>query len=127
MLQALRAPINPAAISILAAYTILWGFWILSPFWDVFSQADLYVVMNHTMPEWLWGLIAILFGAIMMRGVIVDSKRSLTDGAFSGFCHWIVISGLYFTSNWRNTGGITSMMIAVYCGYIYLNIRLNHE
>lgn len=126
LLEALRKPINPAAILIMAVYTLLWGFWIGNPFWDVFHTSGIYNIMR-VFPEWLWGVTAWLSGLAMLRGVLLRSIDALTLGAFIGFLHWMVIATLYLLGNWQNTGGITSLMIGVYCAYIYLNLRLNDD
>lgn len=126
LLGALRGPINPAAILIMATYTILWAFWIGIPLWDVFPTSSLYRVMSY-FPEWFWGMTGMTAGLFMLRGVLTRRVRALSLGAFIGFVHWLVIGLLYLVGNWHNTGGITSIMIAVYCAYIYLNLRINGD
>jgi hypothetical protein len=66
-------PINTAAIIILGAYTILWGLWVANPFWTVFDQAPIYNWMMQVMPEWIWGVVAILVGLLMVYGVLRHS------------------------------------------------------
>lgn len=126
LLGALRRPINPAAILIMAVYTILWGFWIGNPWWDVFHRSHIYDLMNF-FPEWLWGITAMASGLAMLRGVVVKSIDALTLGAFIGFMHWIVIAVVYLVGDWQHTSGITSLMVSVYCAYVYLNLRLNGD
>lgn len=126
LLGALRRPINPAAILIMAAYTILWGFWIGNPFWDVFQSSQMFGLMKH-FPEPFWGATAVTTGLIMLRGTMLRHVKALSFGAFIGFIHWSVIAALYFGGDWHNTGGITCTMVSIYCAYIYLNLRLNAE
>lgn len=120
-------PINPSAVSIMAIYTFLWGLWVANPFWDVFVTAPLYMALNSVMCEAGWGIIAIICGFFMLWGVVRGSFKSLSRGAFAGAIHWAVISGGYFVGDWHNTGGITALMIAIYCSYIYLNLRVNQD
>lgn len=117
-------PINTAAIMILGVFTVLWGFWVINPWWDVFSRAAVYQYMEF-MPELYWGGVAILAGSAMIYGVAKSSYRSLTTGALTGFLHWIVIAVFFFAGDWQNTGGVTYLMVAVYCAFIYLNLRVN--
>ena len=77
------------------------------------------------MPEYVWGLIALGVGILMIYGVLRNSYRSLTLGAFVGYFHWFIIAIFYFGGDWRNTGGITSLMISIYSGFIWLNITRN--
>ena len=124
---ALLKPVNTAAIILLGAYTTLWGIWVASPFWEVFSRAPLYSWMNAVMPEIFWGLIAIAVGILMIYGVLRHSFLSLTAGALVGYFHWLVIAIMYFGGDWQNTGGITSFIVSLYCGFIWLNITKNRD
>jgi hypothetical protein len=121
-------PINRFTAATLSVYTILWGFWLSNPFWQVFNQAALYDWMAEVASETVWGIGAMTVGAVMLYGVIRASHKSLTIGAFVGFIHWLLIALGYFAGNWQNTGGITSLFMATYCGIIYLNLRVvNHN
>lgn len=124
--KAMIKPINTSGIIIMGAYTLLWGFWVGSPLWDVFDRAPMFQVMS-IMPELFWGGIALLVGAMMVYGVIRQSYRSLLFGSFAGFSYWMIISIMYFLGDWQNAGGITALMVAVYCGFIWINIRLNRD
>lgn len=128
MVNALYRPINRVAAGTLSVYTMLWGLWLSNPFWDVFTQSELYGWLASVASETTWGLLALGVGLIMTYGVIKGSTKSLTIGAFVGFLHWLLIAIGYFAGDWRNTGGITSVAMAVYCGAIYLNLRVvNHN
>lgn len=125
--RALFRPINKAAISIMASFTLLWGCWVANPWWTVFTTAPLFNAMSLLAPEWVWGVTAIVVGIAMLAGVIRMSYRSLMMGASAGFYFWICASIAFFLGDWQNTGGITLLMIALYCGYIALNLRVNCE
>jgi hypothetical protein len=125
--EAMFKPINTAAISILGVFSLLWGFWVANPWWTVFDQAEIFEFMTILMPEWLWGAIAIAVGAVMMIGVLYNSYRSLLIGALTGFYFWLFGCINFFLGDWQNTGGITLLMIAIYCGYIALNLRINKK
>lgn len=120
-------PVNTAAIIILGVYTTVWGMWVANPFWNVFSRAPLYSWMHALAPEWVWGLVAFVVGILMIHGVIRHSYRSLVTGALVGYFHWLMIAVMYFGGDWRNTGGITASIIAIYCAFIWLNITKNKE
>lgn len=123
---ALARPINKVAAVVLSIYTFLWGVWIANPFWDVFGNAHVYDWLSGVAPEEYWGSMAMAVGAIMTYGVIRGSRNSLTIGAFVGFIYWLIIAMGYFAGDWKNTGGITSSAMALYCAAIYLNIRYLH-
>lgn len=123
----LSCPINTSAIIILALYTVIWGLWLISPFWATFDHAPLYSFLASIMSEFYWGGIAVACGGVMTAGVLKSSYESLIRGAFIGFVHWLVISIGYFIGDWHNTGGITALTIAIYCGFIYLNLKVNRD
>lgn len=125
-IRAMLKPVNTAAISILGFATIIWGAWIANPFWTVFDRAQLYSWMN-IMPEWVWGTIAIIVGIFMIYGVAKRSFSRLLFGAGLGFYHWLIIGIMYFGGDWQNTGGVISMMLATYCAFIWLNLKVNRD
>lgn len=120
----LMQPINPSLILLLGIYTALWGFWLANPWWHVFSRAPLYSQM-HQYPEWAWGFFAISSGFGIMIGVLIGSNYSLRWGAGIGYFHWLIITGMYFAGDWRNTGGITSLLLCIYCLVVWLNLHKN--
>jgi hypothetical protein len=124
---ALLKPINPSASVILGVYTVLWGLWVVNPFWSVFARAPLYSVMASLAPEWAWGCFALFCGGMMIYGATNRSFRALTNGAIAVWGHWFIISVCYFFGDWQSTGGITALMLAVYAGFVYLNIRVNYK
>lgn len=125
--QQLLRPINTSFIVIFGFYTVLWGLWIFSPFWTVFTQAPLYAVMASISTEYVWGTIAMAAGLLITRGAFYPSRRNLQWGMFAGALHWFIIALLYFIGDWHSTGGITSLMFAVYAALVWVNVKVNPE
>lgn len=123
--KAMLQPINPAASILLGGYTVLWGLWVVNPWWSVFAAADLYSVMATIAPEWAFGCFALLCGSAMVYGAHRRSYYAFTNGAVAVGFHWFLICLCYFLGDWQNTGGITALMLAVYASYLYLNVRVN--
>lgn len=123
--EALLLPINPALVVLLGIYTVVWGLWIANPFWHVFAQAPLYSAMASIAPEWVWGGIAIAAGIVIIAGSVVRNYGALTRGSAVAFLHWFIIAIMYFMGDPLNTGGITSLTIALYAAAVYWNIRIN--
>jgi hypothetical protein len=124
---ALLKPINPSASVILGVYTVLWGLWVVNPFWSVFSGAEVFSVMSGLAPEFVWGIIAILCGSLMIYGATKRAFKSLTRGAGVVGIFWFLISLCYFLSDWHSVNGITAVVMAIYAGFVYLNIRVNYK
>lgn len=127
IVRTLKYPINTSATIIVALYTFMWGLWLLTPAWNTFDQAPLYSAMAEASPEWIWGAIAMISGTFMMYGVLKPSFRSLSGSAFTGAVHWGIICVFYLMGDWQNTGGLTAGMVATYCTFVYLNLRVNRE
>ncbi|HWT40999.1 MAG TPA: hypothetical protein VN081_07100 [Dongiaceae bacterium] len=125
--QALLLPINPAAVIILGIYTVVWGIWVSNPLWEVFSHAPLYMKMAAFMPEWAWGVLAIIMGGITIYGAVRRYYAALVRGAASSGFFWLIVAIFYFVGDAANTGGITALVFAVYAFFIYLNIRVNFK
>ncbi|QIQ62911.1 hypothetical protein SEA_MOAB_26 [Streptomyces phage Moab] len=123
---ALSKPVNKVAAATLSVYTFLWGLWLASPFWEVFSGAHVYSWLDSVAPETFWGILAMAVGTAMTYGLVRTSENSLTIGAFVGFLHWLIIGLGYFAGDWHNTGGITALVMAIFCAAIYLNMRFLH-
>jgi hypothetical protein len=111
----------------MGVYTFLWGLYLINPFWTVFDQAPIYSWLSSVAPETFWGGLAMVVGTFMIVGVMKHTYQALTLGAFVGWVHWGAISTGYFLGDWQNTGGLTSAMIAFYCAFVYLNLRINKD
>src|SRR5438128_2073158 len=123
--RALLKPINTSAIVLLGVYTVAWGFWIGNPFWNEFAIEPSLRVLSSFAPEFIWGLVALIAGAVIVYGVLKPSYENLTRGALCGFIYWVVMATLEFVSNWQSVGGITALLFGLYAAYIYVNIRVN--
>jgi hypothetical protein len=130
--KSLLKPINPTVIIVLGLYTIVWGLWIINPFWSMFSQGAVYSAMAavHIFgipPEVLFGSIALIAGSIVVRGALKPSFGNIQLGALIGFFHWFTIAILCFMADWQASGGITALTFAIYCGLVWLNIKVNSK
>jgi hypothetical protein len=121
----LLRPINPSVIIILGLYTVVWGLWIVNPFWAVFAQAPVFSAMMGYASEVVWGCIAIGAGLLIMRGALKPSYRNLQLGALVGCLHWLTIGILFFMGDWMNTGGISAIAFALYSAVVWVNIKVN--
>lgn len=124
--RGLRKPINTAAISIMGVYTFVWGLWLVLP-WSTFNHGPMYEMMATLAPEITWGLVAMTIGAVIIWGVISQTYRALLRGALTGFYYWFVVSGFYFIGSWQSVSWISAFMVAIYCAFIAINLRVNRS
>lgn len=125
--EGLLRPINPYATVLLGALTLVWGMWIVNPFWNVFPTSRVYSQASDFAPEWAWGTWSTLCGALILISLYKGSYKYLVR--FLGFAtwHWSTISTMFFWGDWQNTAGVTYGFIAIYCIYSYLNIKVNYD
>lgn len=121
----LLKPLNPSLIVVLGFYTILWGLWIVSPFWSVFNAAPLYSTLASVSSEVVWGSLAVLAGVCVTYGAYRPSRVNLQFGSFVGALHWFIIALFYFIADWTSTGGISALAFAVYSGIVWVNVKMN--
>ena len=124
--RGLRKPINTAAISIMGAYTFVWGLWLALP-WATFNRSPIYEFMESLAPELLWGIAAMCIGTLMLRGVWKQSYRPLHTGAAAGFYYWFVIAVFYILGSLESVGWINAFMVSLYCAFVAINLRVNRK
>jgi hypothetical protein len=124
--RGMRKPINTAAISIMGAYTFIWGLWLALP-WDTFGRSSVYEMLNNLAPELAWGIAAMLIGLYILRGVWKGAYKALHKGALAGFYYWFIVAGFYLIGSWQSTAWINAIMVAVYCAFVAINLRVNRN
>lgn len=125
--EALLQPVNKAGIILLGIYTVIWGFWVGSPWWTVFTQAKLYYLLAQVAPEMFWGCLAFSCGLVTIWGAVRRTYPALLIGSAVAGWHWFMIAIFYLLGDWQNTGGITALLLCVYAIFIYLNVKVNHH
>lgn len=119
-------PINPYATVLLGIYTLLWGLWLISPFWNTFGRADLFRHASEFAPEWAWGSWSFVAGATVVAAIFRGRFSWLSFALAFISWHWWTIGSLLLWGDWQNTGGLTYLFIAIYSTYAYLNIEINY-
>jgi hypothetical protein len=113
---------------LIGGYTTVWGLWLISPFWNVFSnRAGLYQQMHDFMPEWAWGLHAIIIGVCIIWGISYRWPRGLWWGRVASTYHWALIAVFYAVGDWRNTGALTSVCIVIGVQILWKNTPFTPE
>lgn len=115
-------PVAPAVIQALALYTLIWGVWVINPFWEVFSQAGLYSGLSGVAPEAAWGGFAIVCGIAGMFSLRRHWPKVTSAASMAISLHWAIVSLFYFMGDWQNTGGITALFLSILSAAVYLNV-----
>jgi hypothetical protein len=122
--RGMRKPINTAAISIMGAYTFVWGLWLALP-WATFDKSVAYGLMSNLAPEPVWGVVAMVIGALILWGVGSQTYKSLLQGALGGFYYWFVLTGFFMLGSGSALEWINAFMVAIYCAFVAINLRVN--
>lgn len=123
--RGLLKPMNPYASSILGMLTLMWGIWIVNPFWSVFASANVWHRAMQFAPEWAWGTWATVAGGAILFALFKGSTKWVARTLGFGIWHWWTVSGMLWWGDWQNTAGLTYMFIAIYTTFSYLNIKTN--
>ncbi len=125
--EAMYEPMNPAGRVLMGAWTIAWGIWFASPFWDVYDTSIVYEHMMKSAPEYVWGLAGILIGLYVFVSSLKDSKVHVYWSTFLMFYFWLIIDVFMWSSNFRATQPLMIFFICLYCAWIHLNIKYEHR
>ena len=90
---------------------MLWGLWLLNPWMNVFSATSIYATMAWV-PEWLWGVVAILAGCLQVAGRFYGRPSLIRGGARILAGLWMFGAAAIAVSNWRFASIITYPMMA---------------
>jgi hypothetical protein len=112
-------PVNTSVISIMGVFNLLLGFWLILPFKSLgkYEQSI----------ELSVGVVLFTIGAIILYGALRERISTLGTGAIVGFIFWIIATGLAVATHFTATDWIFTLMIAVYHGFVGLNILVNNR
>jgi hypothetical protein len=99
----------------LAFMSLVWGAWLLLPF-DVFTSSSSFTNMG-VLPEWVWGITMTslaLCNLYTLWGNTSEYIRARLLQLSSSI--WIFISAGMFLSNWKSTGPIVYLSLALISG-----------
>lgn len=123
----LRTPMNSFFVCLISFYTFLWGAWALIPEWSLFGQGKSYQFIASIAPEWAWGLVAVVFGLLVILGAVKRSFKIMYAGAHLSFYFWLVLAIGFWIGNWQGLWGVTATLFTIYFGLTAANIRVNRD
>lgn len=117
----LLAPVNTTIISILGLGQMLIGFWLILPFnsWGQVSPTPV--------PEAVIGSILLIIGIFITTFSLRTNLKALQWSTTAGYLFWLITMVVMLIVNLAGTGWIFSLIFAVYCFMISLNIRVNRK
>jgi len=121
--ERLLQPINTSVISILGMFSVLLGIWLILPFDSLSNE----LIGTKHYYEWIVGAAMAVPGTTIVVGALMDKMHALTIGTGFGFYVWFGLMVLTLILNWQSGWWIVALMIAIYCGFVHLNLRVNRN
>lgn len=121
LVNKLLAPVNTTVISILGIGQMLIGAWLILPF-NSWGQ-----VSTTPIPEPIIGSVLLVIGIFITIFSLLTNLKALQWSTTAGYLFWIITMTVMLVVNLAGTGWIFSLIFAVYCFMISLNIRVNRK
>lgn len=121
LVNRLLAPVNTTVISILGIGQMLIGFWLTLPF-NSWGQ-----VTMTPIPEPIIGTVLLVIGILITVFSLFTNLKALQWSTTAGYLFWLTTMVIMLAVNLAGTGWIFSLIFAVYCFMISLNIRVNRR
>jgi hypothetical protein len=111
---------------LLAMLQVAIGGWFLIPWLDTFATGRTYDTMARLAPEWVWGLVLVVSGVLMGRGVLaLSTRRYRLWVAWWCASVWLVILGaVAHASSFAGISVALYAVLAAACGWLYVRERL---
>jgi len=123
--QGLLRPINQFSPALMGLFTFLWGVWLLMPQWSAFESARVFRFID-SLPEWAWGATAAVVGILIVVFTALERFTPLYRSLLASNVLFGIVSWFTWWGDWQNTAGLVYMAIAMYAGYLYLNVKINY-
>jgi nitrate reductase gamma subunit len=96
---------------------ILWGLWVVNPFWNTFdpTKSSVFRSMSEVAPEWVWGLVILLIGILQFVSRRTMNIKFRSISSFLAMFVWITLSIFYLMGNYASPG------ISMYVIYTAMN------
>jgi hypothetical protein len=121
LVNRLLAPVNTTFVSILGAGQFIVGLWLTLPYnsWGNYIPTPI--------PEPIVGSILLIIGLLITIFSLLPNIKALQWSATAGYIFWFITMVVMLIVHISGTGWIFSMIFAVYCLMISLNIRVNRR
>lgn len=116
--------VSTFVVLLLGFFTVLWGFWLVAPGWDVFGRAKQYELLRMLATEYVWGGVAMILGIILMSAAWSRRPDPIRISSLILFYFWGWVATSYLWSDWRILAWIPATFFSIIHGYAYVNLTL---
>lgn len=76
----------------MAFLSLVWGLWLISPYWDTFSATSAFTIMAQLAPEWLWGSTMTAVGIFKMYTILAENHRAKHYAFLAALFVWACVA-----------------------------------
>lgn len=104
---------------------LLWGSWLILPFWNTFESSNSFHVLRDSgIEESWWGLGIALVGALQLIGLIWEHRSIRRFASFALVLVWLFISLMFILSNPAATATVIYPLFALSSAWAHWRIGL---
>lgn len=100
-----------------ALFNLLWGFWLISPWWNAFSSSTAFTLMSNIADRYVWGAFVGIVGLFQMVSLFTDKLKVRAWASLLSVFILILLSVIFAFGNFRSTATINYAVIAI-CAWL---------
>lgn len=101
---------------------LLWGMWLLSPWWNTFANSVSFRAMSELANENVWGAGVVLIAVLHLAGLVFNIHFMRKYAIFAGFLFWLFVSIMLVRTNPSGTGTIIYPILTISTMWVYLRV-----
>lgn len=100
----------------------LWGFWLVSPWWDAFGTSITFCVMALTAPRWVWGGVPLLLAVLLLVCSVMGWRQAKRVVMLGMVFFWTFVWAAFAMGNLHSTATASYLLYSsLYAWLWYMN------
>ena len=117
----------PSVEPLLAVGPILWGAWLVWPYWDSFGASPTFAGMERQLPEWAWGALFIAAGLVWLTGCLIHARWLRRVGTMACVLLWFFVAWLFAVTSLPSTASPAYFWIAVIDSFVFVRSEMEYR
>ena len=107
--------------------SMIWGTWLLNPYWNSFASTPSYAALAVLAPEWLAGLAMLTVGVAQILALIFDVRSWRRATALIMVAFWMFLSVTLGYANIASTAGPVYLAFALAEMWAFVRLGRMHQ
>ena len=112
---------------VVALYALVWGLWLLSPFWNAFPSSGVFSEMQALAPQWVWGASVTSIALFQMLVLLTNNVSLRLVSSFITMFLFISLSILAAFGNYQSTAAPTYFVMGVCAWLAYTELLVDKK